>query len=108
MTTGFLKKVPLLAAVALLQFDTYLRPDETLALEKGHVLSPVRNAGVAYRRPATELSTTKSGSQDDTLFVGDAGGLWAVSLLRTLHARCTAPRILFSATYSCDDMNKVP
>ena len=43
-----------------------------LALEKGHVLSPVRD----YRRwelavcPATELGTKKSGSQDDTLFVG--------------------------------------
>ena len=58
------QKVPLWAAAALLQFDTYLRPGETLALKKGHVLSPVRNAGVAYRLavcPATKLSTTKSG-----------------------------------------------
>ena len=73
-------KVPLLAAAALLQFDTYLRPGETLAIKKGHVMSPVRNAGVAFRRWGlavcpTELSTT--------------GRLWAVSLLRTLHARCT-------------------
>ena len=58
--------MPPLAAAALLQFDTYLRPGETLALKKCHVLSPVRNASVAYRRwglavcPATELSTAKS------------------------------------------------
>ena len=81
------QKVPLLAAAALLQFDTYLRPGETLAHKKGHVLSPVRNASVTYRRwrlavcPATELGTTKSGSQDDTLFIGDAGRLGAVPVL---------------------------
>ena len=91
------QKMPLLAAAALLQFDTYFPPGETLALKKSHVLFPVRYAGVANRRwglaicPATELSTTKSGSPDDILFVGDAGRLWTVSLLRTLHARCAAP-----------------
>ena len=58
------QKMPLLAAAALLQFDTYFPPGETLALKKSHVLSPVRNAGVAHRRwelavcPATELGTT--------------------------------------------------
>ena len=36
-------------------------------------------------------ATTKSGSQDDTLFVGVAGRFWAVGLLRTLHSRCAAP-----------------
>ena len=52
---------------------------------------------VAYRRwrlavcPTTELSTTKSGTQDDTLFVGVAGWFWAVGPLRTLHSRCAAP-----------------
>ena len=92
---------PFWAAAALLQFDTYLRPGEVLAHEKGHVLSPVRNAGVACRRwglavcPATELSTTKSGSQHDTLFVGVTGWFWVVGLLRTLHSRCAAPENSF-------------
>ena len=106
-TVGSLKRAPLLAAAALLQFDTYLRPGEMLALKKGQVLSPVRNAGVAHRRwelaicPATELSTTKSGSQDDTLFVSVASRFRAVGALRTLHSRCAAPEdSLFG------DMNK--
>ena len=41
------QEVPLKAAAALLQFDTYLRPGETLALKKGHVLSPVRRRRVS-------------------------------------------------------------
>ena len=72
--------VPLLAVAALWQFDTYLRPGETLALKKGHVLSPVRNAGVAYRRWGLAVCP------DDILFVGDAGRFWAVGLLQTPHA----------------------
>ena len=41
--------------------------------------------------PATELGNTKSGSQNDTLFVDVAGRFWAGGLLRTLHSRCAAP-----------------
>ena len=80
-TTGFLKRYHFW----LLRPACSLTP--LFVLQRRRRVSPLG----ACCFPATELSTTKAGSQDDTPFVGDAGRLWAVGLLRTLHSRCAAP-----------------
>jgi len=86
--TGVWKNL-LFAAAALVSFDCYNRMGETLTLRTSHVIPPTRGPRGEWAliiRPSTERRTTKSGAQDDTIFVGsvDRRRLWLGSVLRSL------------------------
>ena len=107
------QQAPLLAA-ALLQFDTYLRPGDISALNVGHVLSPVHNAGVAYRRWELSLQFVRLPSlaprslalkmTPSSLASPIGFGLWIFCGHYILGV--PLPRTRFSVAHSCSDMNK--
>ena len=82
------------AASILCQFDMYLRPSEMNAIKKQDVLPPrgrYRSWSVIIA-PSTELRTTKTMQQDDTLIVAETSKerAWLTAVIRALVHRATS------------------
>ena len=82
------------AASILCQFDMYLRPSEMNAIKKQDVLPPrgrYRSWSVIIA-PSTELRTTKTLQQDDTLIIADTSKerAWLTAVIRALVHRATS------------------
>ena len=74
---GFLNEgKPLMAAMVVVQFDTYMRPSEALALQKCDVVPPVEHDAVFGKKwgillaPEGSGRTTKTGKTDGSIDVG--------------------------------------
>ena len=85
LALGIGQSLPKMMALVRLQFDCYLRPSEALALTKDRLIQP---AGPRYPRWGIVVSLSqlaerpKSGSTDDSLFVGDtADRKWMGSVM---------------------------
>ena len=102
------QEVPLLAAAALLQFDTYLRPGSRkvmFCLQCATPASSIVVGGLLFARlPSSALRSLalKMTPCSSATLVGF--GLWVFCghyIIGVPH-----PRTLFSVAYSCSDMNK--
>lgn len=63
----------LAACASLLAFDTYMRPGETLAVQRGHVVRPKSRKYSQWATvicPSTEAKLAKNRERDDTIVVG--------------------------------------
>jgi len=75
-----------------LQFNTYLRPGVVVELTTDNVVPAAPNAGRAYAgvwalnlAPATEHVTTKTGTFDESVLIGDVCHHWLNDMMRLLY-----------------------
>ena len=81
----------LMAAAAVVQFDTYMRPSEVLRLLREDLCPPARAAGKQFaKRWCAVIRLNKQGGADNTIEVGCFPRAWITNVLPHLR-RCTAP-----------------
>ena len=90
------------ALVAILQWDTYMRPSETLQLTETNILRPAPRAGANYAGrwglvlgDSTQGRRTKTGLTDAGVSVGFADRAWVRDVLANLVKRATKGGRLF-------------
>ena len=81
----------LMAAAAIVQFDTYMRRSEVMHLLREDLYPPAKAAGARYaKRWCVVIRPNKQGETDNTVEVGSFPRLWIANVLPHLR-RCTAP-----------------